>query len=477
MTTPLFIHIPSARVPEHTWVIRTLLVTYLGLDISIVHHDQPRILITDEEDQRTLELPSVLLTSGESEWNPVTAIPVSVPHWVNPNTLPWVLPEPDTSIPILYVDKDPEHIESSDRHIRLNWDLFGSAFFMLSRLEEVLLDDADNHGRFPASSSLAVKNGFERIPVVNAWAEILWGAIHQLWPELERRQHQYRVVISHDVDWPLVSNRLSLKQIVKSSVGDVVVRRSVSTAARRFLGSYLPESIKPRVNPGNTFDFIMRFSEQYGLASAFYFIPENTAGLIDGTYTFEMPFIQQLLKDIHERGHEIGIHPGYNTYRSEERIVSGFNRLRRMTDSLGIEQSEWGGRQHYLRWSARETWRHWSAAGLTYDSTVGFAETVGFRAGACFDYPAFDVLERSEIDLIERPLIVMEGSLFRTTSSINLTLDDEKGLDVVLKLASSVRAYTGNFTLLWHNSSLITSRQKRLYENVVEAATLFTPTR
>lgn len=468
MTSGLTVQIPRHRLPEHRWIVKTLLTACLGIPARVTEHGGPGIVISDGMSGRALELPSVLL-STDDPWSLSSAVPATVPEWITPADLGLTVPRPTVPVPLPFVDPQAGGPHAEGDVIRLPWDLFGSAFFMLSRLEEVVSDDADSHGRYPAASSLAVKKGFERIPVVNAWAEILWAYISHLWPSLERLHRRYQVLPSHDVDWPLVSDRLPAGPLLKSAVGDLVVRRSAGTAARRVLSGILPERQRPRINPGNTFDFLMQVSEQYGVQSAFYFIPENTAGSVDGTYTLDMPFIRDLFRKIHSQGHEIGIHPGYGTWRSADRIASGIAELKRLATECGIDQEAWGGRQHYLRWRAPETWQHWNAAGLAYDSTVGYAETVGFRAGACFDYTVFDVLERRELSLLERPLVVMEAALFGSTSPHNLAYPDQAGLAVVEDMADTVRAYGGNLTLLWHNSSLITRKQQRLYRAVIEA--------
>src|SRR5687767_4404481 len=53
----------------------------------------------------------------------------------------------------------------------LPYDPFAAAFYMVSRYEEYLPFRSDTYGRFPASASLAGKNGFLHRPVVNLWAE------------------------------------------------------------------------------------------------------------------------------------------------------------------------------------------------------------------------------------------------------------------------------------------------------------------
>lgn len=39
----------------------------------------------------------------------------------------------------------------------------------------------------------------------------------------------------------------------------------------------------------------------------------------------------------------------------------------------GIQQAEWGGRMHYLRWKTPTTLYGWEQAGMTYDSTLSYA--------------------------------------------------------------------------------------------------------
>jgi hypothetical protein len=51
-------------------------------------------------------------------------------------------------------------------------------------------------------------------------------------------------------------------------------------------------------------------------------------------------------------------------------------------------------------------------AGLAHDSTLGFADQSGFRAGTGREYPTYDLIERRPLGLRERPLVVMDATLF-----------------------------------------------------------------
>jgi len=170
------------------------------------------------------------------------------------------------------------------------------------------------------------------------------------------------------------------------------------------------------------------------------------------------------MKKICGRGHEIGLHTSYNSFRSTDQVKKEFERLISVAEKEGICQDVWGGRQHYLRWEAPTTWRAWEEAGLDYDSTLTFADHVGFRCGVCFEYPVYDILQRKPLALRERPLIVMEGSML---GGQYMRLSHEKSLSLIQKLAETCKMFNGDFTLLWHNSSLISRKDRELYGKVL----------
>jgi hypothetical protein len=206
----------------------------------------------------------------------------------------------------------------------------------------------------------------------------------------------------------------------------------------------------------------MTLSEQRNLRSEFYFIADHTAGIRDGVYSLEQPFIQALMRQVHQRGHVVGLHPSYESYRAPEQIAHEFSRLRAVAESLHCMPSRWGGRQHYLRWENPTTWQAWEDASMDYDSTVGFADQVGFRSGACYEYPVFNLRTRQQLRLKERPLIVMDCTLFDY-----MGLSVEAATEMLSLLARRCRMYNGEFVLLWHNSYLLTETLRRFYEDAL----------
>jgi hypothetical protein len=96
------------------------------------------------------------------------------------------------------------------------------------------------------------------------------------------------------------------------------------------------------------------------------------------------------------------------------------------------------------------TWKIGSQNQIKVDSTLGFAEDIGFRCGTCHPYPVFDFLERKTLDIKELPLTVMEGSV------LHLTRDPNDYYTNICSIIDTVRKYDGHFVLLWHSNTFNT---------------------
>ena len=428
---------PSFR-PEREWVLRVVLGQHLGLEYDHVVAERNDVRIAD--DAHELVLPDVLFACEEADWLTERALPaLPLARWRVADELPEAVTcEPD--LPILY--------GSSGR-----LDVFGGVFFLLSRYEELVSAERDRHERFPAGASLAVAEGFLERPLADEYVEVLWALLKRVWPGLERRPLEFRMVLTHDVDAPRSRRRPFARELLSASA-DVLRRRDPSLAVRR-----LRFARGAGADPLDTFDQLMASSESRGLRSAFYFMSGS-----DAEYSLYEPAIRELLRRVAERGHEIGFHAGYGSFRDLEVFQSELEELRRVCLEEGIEQEIRGGRQHFLRWENPATWRLWDEAGLEYDSTVGFADAPGFRCGTCRDYPVFDLQARRSLNVLERPLIAMETSAF-------VYLGRRPGAAVArfATLKERCRRVGGDFVALWHNTTVADRIGRRVYEQVLDA--------
>ncbi len=197
-----------------------------------------------------------------------------------------------------------------------------------------------------------------------------------------------------------------------------------------------------RQDPYDTFDEFMDLAEENGLKTHFNFMGERPKKS-DAWYALDQPFIADLLKKITARGHTVGFHPSYEAFDDPQAFHHELESLRH---TYGLPIAE--GRQHFLRFHAPETWQHWADAGLDCDSSLGYSEAGGFRAGICNTYPVFNFLTRQQLAVHEKPLTAMDVCL-----ALHQKLSPEQALSKLEALRSQVRKHQGEFTLLWHNSS------------------------
>ena len=121
---------------------------------------------------------------------------------------------------------------------------------------------------------------------------------------------------------------------------------------------------------------------------------------------------------------------------------------------------------HYLRWEQPTTLRAWADAGMSYDSTLSYADLPGFRCGTCFEYPAFDPVKQEILNLRVRPLIAMECTVMAPRY---MGLGTGKAAyNKFKKIKDACRAVNGCFTLLWHNSQFDSEAERSLYEGILK---------
>jgi hypothetical protein len=468
----LVVHAPVRYAAERRYVLGVVLSEWLGLPWRLADHGHADVRIAlDGADDRAVTLPDVLFATDRDRWLTPSALPRTPLPWRPVGAAGSGLLEAAERLPVVYGAPGPDDrplVRLDDGGVRVDVDVFGSAFALLTRYEEALPGERDRYRRFPAANALAVREGFLGVPIVDAYVELLRAALLRLWPRLVRPRTEYRVLLSHDVDDPLSTLGRSGALLARQLAGDVVRRRDLGLLLRRVRA--LADARRGRLDrdPHDTFDLLMAVSERHGLRSAFYFLSNNDVNPRGGRYDLvDHPWVGRLMRRVHDRGHEVGFHAGFGTFDDPQRTAEEFTHLRAVAEREGVRQERWGGRQHYLQWANPVTWRNWEQAGLAYDCTLAFSEAVGFRTGTCHEYPVFDLVARRPLALREQPFQVMDVTL-----SGYLGLPPDAARSAVLDVARACRRFRGDLGILWHNDEVLrTVRQQRWYADLVAAVT------
>jgi hypothetical protein len=173
--------------------------------------------------------------------------------------------------------------------------------------------------------------------------------------------------------------------------------------------------------------------------SASYFFIANNGHRRDAKYSINEPAVIELMRWLEVRGMEVGVHGSYTSLDYRQGLVSEFSKLY----AKGFRPR--GGRQHWLRFTLPLLIRAMERVGALYDTSLGWTEQIGFRAGACFAFPPYNFDEERPAAFLEIPLVVMDGSL------IDQNTKEVDWYNEITELLSMSRRYGwGGISLLWH---------------------------
>jgi Family of unknown function (DUF7033) len=367
--------------------------------------------------------------------------------WLNESAVPSIQ---DAVIPFVHQSQAQSRalfrtIDSES--VECTVDLPLAALLILSRWEERLIEEKDQHGRVPATACVAYRERFLRRPVVDEYGLAFRQALQWLMPNWKPLPSQLRVNVSHDVD------SIGLPFNIRTSVGHTLRRRNPAATANDFLG------LLPGFNPTllETIRTLVTLCLRRGLGTAVYWKGTTWRGKTKN-YDPYHPKVRAMVEWLRKYEIEMGVHPGYETFRSPDKLRREVQTVREIT---GVQTL--GGRQDYLRWCPH-SWLDWENCGLVYDTTVGFADQVGFRAGTCFPYfPWLFELNR-QAKLVESPLIVMDCTL-----TSYMKLDRDQSLIAVSECIEQCRKVGGVFALLWHAESMLNPALENILTPILDS--------
>ena len=348
------------------------------------------------------------------------------------------------------VEGDYNFFKTSDTN-DVKFDVLASSFYMVSRYEEYLSSDLDIHNRFKAEKSLAYKNGFLKIAVVNRWAAQLKDEIIKIDSSYSFPALEYKYISSFDIDSAYAYRYKGIKRLVGGGVKSIINGDFEDIIYR------LKYLLGLQDDPFDVYEYLFDINNK--LETIFFFLI-GEIGSFDKNISINSKGFQELIKLVFSKTN-IGIHPSYNSSASVDTLKLEVQRLGEVIGE-GVENS----RQHFLKLSFPETYNRLIELGIKNDYSMGFASQIGFRAGICTPYPFFDLTSNKATELMIHPFQVMDGTLNQYQK---LAPDD--ALKEIESIYEEVKYVEGTFVTLWHNESLSEMRNwkgwRRVYEEMI----------
>jgi hypothetical protein len=247
------------------------------------------------------------------------------------------------------------------------------------------------------------------------------------WPEGKR----FVLIISHDID---LTRKYGVKSLVKDTLSLRVAR--------------LKEHYNMSVFGKNVywnFQDLLRFYREKRLQSSFFVLAKKWEKT-QYRYDIKQSKFKRLVQDILTQNHEIGLHSSRYSFDSPAVIIREKQKLEKI-----MGQPVQGVRQHYLRLLFPHAWRNFEQAGFSYDSSCGYNNAIGFRAGTSVPFRTFDYEQNKEIDLVEIPFSIMDYAWEE------LSKDQLQRQNLFDKLIQQIVDTGGLIHVLWHPHNLAES--------------------
>lgn len=260
-----------------------------------------------------------------------------------------------------------------------------------------------------------------------------------------------RIGLTHDVDALRLTPEIRFKQSAfqLANAARALAQGQGSRGAER-----LSDAWRYAASAGDfrTFDRIRAMERAAGLRSTLHFYggpPGLSRGtprriLIDPAYDISSDAVRAELRMFADGGWTVGLHQSFDAWQDAGAMVREKSRVER---ALGAEVRHC--RQHWLHFSWEKTWAAQAAAGLATDSTLGFNDRPGFRAGHALRHRPWDTRKAAPLSLDAVPMVLMDSHFYDYAGAAQT--------DVAARIKpwiDEVRAVGGEATVNWHTHTI-----------------------
>ncbi len=352
--------------------------------------------------------------------------------WIKPHSLLFETSIAEQHITVAIKDGLPFFFETEgDFH----FDFLAASFYLLQRYEEYLPHTKDMYGRYAHENSIAFKNGFLHLPLVDLWLHELrykiQGAGFKI-QGLSVRHQAFNFIPTYDID---IAYSYKGKGFVRNMAG--VIR---SFGQWNLLKERWQVLLGKRQDPFDIFHELDALHLQYHLQPVYFFLLAKQRKGYDKNINPATQEMKLLIKDIAEK-YTTGIHPSWQSGDDESLLQTEIETLQ-----SNCKKNICVSRQHYLRMQLPGTYQQLINHGITSEHSMGYGSINGFRASTCVPYYWYNLDTEQATTLKVFPFCYMEAnSIFEQKDTPAQALKElQQYYDVVKKVGGTLIAIFHN---------------------------------
>lgn len=300
-------------------------------------------------------------------------------------------------------------------------DYMATAFYFLTCCQELDFKKMDHYSRFPFKESIQNKKSISHKNIVQeCFDKLIISNIK--FSHLTTQHFKSKIFVSHDID--SINGAIyqdgffALKKFNLSDLFSIVIN-NVFIHPQWF-----------------NMDLIMKIESEYDFKSTFYWLVNKGVskdGIKNADYNIMSKKVSNMVQKIEKSGWENGIHKSASETNFNEEMQK-------------MPVKPIGNRFHFLKFHPHIDFHQIENAGLLFDSSLGYAEELGFRNGYGQPYQPYDFKNRRAFNFIECPLHMMDTTLHGYQK-----ISSKEAFDKLIFFVEQ-NQYNCVLSLLWHNN-------------------------
>ena len=396
-------------------------VTWLGNYLF----GKPLPIITDEKG----------LTENDLVFNYSSIVLPFTCFQVQPHTLLFETGIRPQEIEIKYQQNQPYFFSTAgDFH----FDIVAASFYLIQRYEEYEPHQKDTYGRYAPANSLAYKNNFLHLPLVDLWMKNFKTVLQEKFKErdihfTERKFHftpTYDVDIAYDKQgkgW--LRNLVGIcRSLCKLQLPQLVQQSGINTADKKDIF--------------DVFDELRDLHIKHGLQPVYFFLLAQQQKGVDKNINPKKKIYQQLIETI-AADYKTGIHLSAASSGSAAIMLAEKELLANISQHVIV-----ANRNHYLLFNLPETYQILlkSPMLIREEYSMGYGAVNGFRASTCTPYYWYNLGTDESTSLQIFPFCYMEA-----TSIFHLHHTPQQALEALHQFYETVKQVDGLLITICHN--------------------------
>lgn len=332
------------------------------------------------------------------------------------------------------------------------FDIFAASFYLITRYEEYLPHKPDMYGRYSHENSIAFKENFLKLPLINIWLQHFKKELLQKFPSLHLTPQTFQFLPTYDIDiawsfrhkgWPRNLGGL-LMSLAENEWAAANERINVLFGKHK--------------DPFDSYDWLHTLHKEYRLKPLYFFLLADKNKDYDKNILPAKRAMQKLIKQ-HADKYSIAIHPSWQSGDKHDLLQKEIKTLEKITGKKVTKS-----RQHYIRMTLPDTYKTLIDAGITEDYSMGYGSINGFRASYCLPFKWHDLEEEKTTSLTIYPFCYMDANSYYEQHETC-----EEALNEMSHYFEITKKVNGLFIMIWHNHFLGTDKMfegwREVYRN------------